>query len=284
MPDENEEVFRLDEWDHGDVLAVVEKLDAEGLGDRTRKQAGVVDAVEVMATVAAPAVPVLWTVPLLVLAYKASQRGSSARPAHVALIALSDARELMGRDLLSFPDGGPAVGQVYGRHPVRRTDYLPFASFHRSVLHEKAIEAARYLLSLGARDVEITCRQARGKTGKGEGGITAPDMADVSLTMGFGRNDEGQLAIRVTGAGKRRRVSSDLIWPERDPMFKLANDAALAGAETFHFGLKTEQSGSVNAQAAVRLQDDLRLGLGGDYKRWEDLSLTVDATFGNAKP
>lgn len=46
-------------------------------------------------------------------------------------------------------------------------------------------------------------------------------------------------------------------------MFELANDAALAGAATFHFGLTTELSGSVNAQAAVRLQDDLRLGLWG---------------------
>lgn len=96
----------------------------------------------------------------------------------------------MGQCLLFFPDGGPAIGQVYGRHPVRRTDYLPFASLHRAVLREKAIKAARYLSSLGPKDVEITCRQVTGKSGKGEAGITAPDMADISLTMGFGRDDE----------------------------------------------------------------------------------------------
>jgi len=150
-------------------------------------------------------------------------------------------------------------------------------------LHEKSIEAARYLLSLGARDVEITCHQSKGKDAKGEAGILTPSVDDISLTMGFGRDNSGKLAIRITGAGKRRRVPDDLIWPGRDAMFKLAYDAAHAGAEAFHFGLQAEDSGSVNARAAVKFQKELRLGLGGEYKRWEDLSFTVDAAFGERR-
>ncbi len=110
---------------------------------------------------------------------------------------------------LVFPSGGPTVGQVYGKHPLRPRDYLPYASYHRLVLHEKSIEAARYLLSLGARDVAIKCEQERGKQAKAEAGIVLPDAGDVSLGMGFGRDDSGNLAIRVTGAGKRRRTPAD---------------------------------------------------------------------------
>jgi hypothetical protein len=102
--------------------------------------------------------------------------------------------------------------------------------------------------------------------------------------MGFGRDDTGKLGIRITGAGKRSRPPADLIWPSRDAMFRLARDAAHAGAATFHFGLRAEQSGSVNAQAAAKFQKDLHLGLGGEYKRWEDLSFTVDAAFGQSQP
>ena len=33
----------------------------------------------------------------------------------------------------------------------------------------------------------------------------------------------------------------------------------------------------------MKFQKDLHLGLGGEYKRWEDLGFTVDATFGESR-
>ncbi|MGY1618176.1 hypothetical protein ACI797_15665 [Geodermatophilus sp. SYSU D00691] len=193
-------------------------------------------------------------------------------------MAIEDARRLVQRELLSFPEGGPSIGHVYARHPVRRRDYVPYAGFHRLVLNEKSIETARYLLSLGARDIEITWRESIGKPAKAEGGIRLPNAEDLSLTMGFGRDDTGKLAIRITGAGKARPVLDDLTWPDRDPTFKLMRTSAEAGAERFHFGIQTEQSTSVNASAAAKLKD-VGFNLGGDYKRYEDLAFTVDATF-----
>ena len=279
---ENSETIRLDSGDLGDVLAIVEKPKEFRVPERAWKHEGIVDAA-VAAAGFAPSVPVLLAVPLVVLAARTAQNRDPGRAPHVALMALGDAKSLVERDLLFFPNGGPSVGQVYGRHPLRRRDYLPYASFHQLVLHEKSIEAARYLLSLGARDVEITCHRSTGKEAKAEAGVMSPTIDDVSLTMGFGRDDTGKLAIRITGAGRRRRVPDDLIWPHRDPMFKLAHAAAQAGAGTFHFGLKAGESGSVNARAAVKFQKELNLSLGGEYKRWEDLGFTVDATFGESQ-
>ena len=280
-PVDDSETIRLDSWDLGDVLAIVEKPKEFRVPERAWTQEGIVDAA---VAAAGFALPVLWAaVPLVVLAARTTQIRGPGRSPHVALMALEDAKTLVERDLLFFPNGGPSVGQVYGRHPLRRRDYLPYASYHQLVLHEKSIEAARYLLSLGARDVEITCHQSTGKEEKAEAGVVAPSVDDVSLTMGFGRDDTGKLAIRITGAGKRRQVPDDLLWPSQDPMFKLARDAAQAGADTFHFGLKAAESGSVNARAAVKLQKELGLGLGGEYKRWEDLSFTVDAAFGESR-
>lgn len=82
---------------------------------------------------------------------------------------------------LFFPAGGPAIGDVYARHPLRRRDYLPYADHHRLVLQEKSIEAARYLLSLGAQDVRIAWPQSDSKAAKGDAKATIPDAADISL-------------------------------------------------------------------------------------------------------
>ncbi|CCH89529.1 protein of unknown function [Modestobacter italicus] len=262
----------LDGWDFGDVVAVVDQPEAFPAPEPTWQK------VAVEAFVAGLSAG--FVVPLVSLAWKGLRSGGSSP--HVALIALEDARQLMKRDLLFFPESGPNVGDVYARHPLRRRDYMPYAGFHRLVLNEKSIEATRYLLSLGARDVEITWRESIGKAAKAEGGIGLPNVEDVSLTMGLGRDDSGKLAIRIAGAGKAKPLLDDLIWPDRDPMFKLMRTAADAGAEQFHFGIKTEQSTSVNAGAALQLQD-LGFSLGGEYKRWEDLAFTVDATFAPAQ-
>ncbi|WP_456881898.1 hypothetical protein [Geodermatophilus sp. SYSU D00779] len=276
----------LDSWDLGDVLAIVERPDAFLEEDRSSSAAYLVKTT-VKATVSATmsskmsptmsaAAGALVVVPLVLLMVKG--RRTEAPPPHAALMSVEDARRLVQRDLLFFPEGGPSVGHVYARHPLRRRDYVSYAGFHRFLLNEKSVEAARYLLSLGARDIEITWRESIGKSAKAEGGIGLPDAEDVSLTMGFGRDDTGKLAIRITGAGKARPVLDDLIWPDRDPMFKLMRTSADAGAEEFHVGIKTERSASVNASAAVKLRD-LGFSLGGEYKRYEDLAFTVDATF-----
>ncbi|MGY1651756.1 hypothetical protein [Geodermatophilus sp. SYSU D01119] len=261
----------LDSWDLGDVLAVVDTPDALIKKDRSWTTTDVVTATVGVATGGLAAVP-------LAVLMLTGRRTGSAQPPHAALMEVEDARNLVQRDLLFFPEGGPSSGQVYARHPLRRRDYVPYAAFHRLVLNEKSVEAARYLLSLGARDIEITWRESSGKAAKAEGRIDLPNAEDISLAMGFGRDDSGKLAIRITGAGKARPVLDDLIWPGRDPMFKLMRTSADAGAEQFHFGIKTEQSASVNAGAAVKLRE-LGLSLGGEYKRYEDLAFTVDATF-----
>ncbi len=263
----------LDSWDLGDVIAIVDTPDAFAKEDRSSTTTDVVNATVSAATGGLGNV----VVPLVLLMLKG--RRTESAPPHAALMAVEDARRLAQRELLFFPEGGPSIGHVYARHPLRRRDYVPYAGFHRLVLNEKSIEAARYLLSLGARDVEIAWREAIGSTAKAEGGgVGLPTAADVSLTMGFGRDDTGKLAIRITGAGKTRPQVPDLIWPARDPMFRLIRTTADAGAETFHFGIRTEQSASVNAAAAVKLMD-VGFNLGGEYKRWEDLAFTVDASF-----
>lgn len=274
-----EHMVDLDNWDLGDVLAIVDKPDTF-----TKEERSSVSITTDVVTATVGAMPNrvglglgLVAVPVVLLMLK-GRRTESAPPSHAAMMAVEDARRLAQRELLFFPEGGPSLGHVYARHPLRRRDYVPFAGFHRLVLNEKSIEAARYLLSLGARDIEITWRESIGKAAKAEGGINLPNAEDVSLTMGFGRDDTGKLAIRITGAGKARPVLDDLIWPDRDPMFKLMRTSADAGAETFHFGIRTEQSASVNAAAAVKLKD-VGFNLGGEYKRWEDLAFTVDASF-----
>lgn len=69
-----------------------------------------------------------------------------------------------------------------------------------------------------------------------------------------------------------------MIWPDKDRLFKLARDSATAGAETFRFEIKTDQSRAVNASFGAKLKG-LGLELGGEYKRWEDLTFSVEARF-----
>lgn len=281
----------LDNWDLGDVLAIVESPQDFAVPDPVWRRERVVDAVVAAAglgagrvaaaaagAAAGAALPaVVGMVPLVLLVMR-TQRSTRSGP-HVALMAIDDARRLASRDALFFPAGGPTIGDVYARHPLRRRDYLPYADHHRLVLQEKSIEAARHLLSLGAQDVRIAWQQSDSKAAKGDAKATIPDAADISLNLGLSRDDSGQLTIHITGAGTNPIQPADLIWPTRDPMFKLASDAADAGASTFHFGIKHEQSRSVNAGIAAALETDLNLGIGGEYKRWEDLAFTADASF-----
>ncbi|MFS0704458.1 hypothetical protein AB6N23_08050 [Cellulomonas sp. 179-A 9B4 NHS] len=92
------------------------------------------------------------------------------------------------------------------------------------------------------------------------------------------KDDKGDLSIRITGAGRRPpHQPRDLIWPTADPVFRLAREAA--NGDTFHFGMKGQRSASVSLDVGAHLEKSLGLHLGGEYKRWEDLTFTVDATF-----
>lgn len=128
--------------------------------------------------------------------------------------------------------------------------------------------------------MQIALTEKMANSASAEGSAPVPDLGEVSLAMGFGREESGRLSIRVEGAGRRSEDAvADLAWPAHDPMFRLVRDAAASGASTFHFGIAAESSGTVNAAAALKLVGDLGISLGREYKRWEDLSFTVDATF-----
>lgn len=213
---------------------------------------------------------------LVILAVREYQQNRSK--AHIALLPQSQANKLLDAGV-RFPHGGAVVGSVYARHPLRQ-EYLFYADYHRAILQEKSIEAARYLLALGATDVEISLKETAGQRASAAGAAPIPDVGEVSLSMGFGRDEAGRLSIRIEGAGRRNEAAAaDLFWPQHDPMFRLVRDAAAAGAAKFHFGIAAESSGTVNAAAALKLVGDLGVSLGGEYKRWEDLSFTADATF-----
>ena len=131
-------------------------------------------------------------------------RRSARLPPDATMIGVLDARLLLQQEQLAFPEGGPTVGVVYARHPLRRRHYVPFAQFHRVILQEKWFEAARYLLSLGARDIEITWEQTTGKASQGQVRAPLPNADEVSLGMGFALDASGKHTIRITGAGKKR--------------------------------------------------------------------------------
>jgi hypothetical protein len=185
---------------------------------------------------------------------------------------------LVDRELLFFPEGEPASNEVYVRHPLRRRDYWPFADYHRLLLHEKSVEAARYLLSLGATDVTIRWVEDTRKRRGGRASAKIPSRLDISTDIGFAEDNSGDLTITITGASQKFDTPTDLIWPRHDPLFKLAHDVATARSREFRFGITTEQSRSVNAAAGADLRV-LGLSLGGDYKRWEDIIFTVEARF-----
>lgn len=164
-----EHTVDLDSWDLGDVLAIVDTPDALIKKDRSWTTTDVVTATVGVATGGLAAVP-------LAVLMLTGRRTGSAQPPHAALMEVEDARNLVQRDLLFFPEGGPSSGQVYARHPLRRRDYVPYAAFHRLVLNEKSVEAARYLLSLGARDIEITWGSRSARQRRLKGASTCPTL------------------------------------------------------------------------------------------------------------
>jgi hypothetical protein len=255
------------QWNLGELLAFVpERVEDFRPGDRRWRK--------VMVDSASPASGA--ASPLSVVMAALSSVGKKSDP-EVSLLSIASARDLQSKGLLFFPNGGPSPHQLYARHPLRLRDYIPYAAYHREIVHERSIEMARYLLSLGATEVRIAWQQQIGKGSKIRASLDTPTPDEVAAELGMARDRGGDLSIQIFGSGKNPPQPTDLIWPRADPVFKLAHDAATG--TTFHFGMKGRQSSSVSAEAGARLEKQLGFHLGGEYKRWEDLTFTVDASF-----
>ncbi|MFS0704459.1 hypothetical protein AB6N23_08055 [Cellulomonas sp. 179-A 9B4 NHS] len=150
--------------DLGEVLAIVPDVDRFTPAARGWRKT----------TVSAATIS-FWNVPAATTAVVAAPPRRRKDSPEVLLVGFGDAQRLVGTGGLYFPAGGPVVNQVYARHPLRRRDYLPYAAFHREILHERSIEMARYLLSLGARDVTIAWQGSVGKRARGRLGGEGPD-------------------------------------------------------------------------------------------------------------
>lgn len=206
------------------------------------------------------------------------RRRDSTETSSIVRIPRSDIRRLVSGGELQFPLGEPVVGQVYVRHPVRSGSYWPFAEFHQLLVQEKTFEIARYLIALGAGDINVECKINVGKSSSGETVFRTPTPADVSASLGFAQGVNGALSISITGPGNESDIPGDLVWPNNDPLFKLARESASAGVKTFKVGMATNQTNSVNAEVAATIPK-FGLSAGGTYKRWEDLTFVVQARF-----
>lgn len=261
-------------WDLGDVLVVTDGSKGNEVPRPRRGHVEVVDD---------SSVPDAMEHGLKRLTWKDRKHGG---PSWAYSMTVADARRLAAADLLFFPEGGPTPGAVYARHPLRRRDYLPFASYHRLILTEKAIEFARHLLAHGASDIAISWSEkppAHTVKGRINSVLPTPSAADVQGAIGFTMSQDGAFVIRIGGGGRGTTVPEGLVWPYKDKLFQLAAESAFAGARDLHFSVSSGTQRGVNAEAAVKLKG-VGLDLGGEYKRWEDVHFTLDAKFPETVP
>src|SRR5262245_29242939 len=104
-PFQGDETVHLDTWDLGDVLAIVEQPETFSVPEKSWNNAGAVEVAAKVAEFAVPAAPLYAGAAaagaaLVILVARGAQQSGPARPPHVVLLSINDARALIAQDTL----------------------------------------------------------------------------------------------------------------------------------------------------------------------------------------
>lgn len=171
------------------IIAIVEPASseprAEGMWDKMRHRVNQVGPTKMVAAaigtlVVGPAKAATAAAGAAIHALWSNGDGDGRLPGDMVAVPLDEAKET-----LRFPPGHPIVRHVYAAHPLVRTRYIPVASFHRSLLEEKANELMFILASLGATRVRVCHKMGYRMNGGGS--------VEVNMAHAFGgdSSDDG---------------------------------------------------------------------------------------------
>ena len=185
---------------------------------------------------------------------------------------------------LVLPIGHPRTGVVYVCDPADTSRYWPAAEFHRRVFEHKFAEAARLLMALGARSMQV--RSERGWTGEMAAGMLAPVSRvmkrSAQVNAKFDRRSE-MLLEAVLEPTKPPEIPHGLIWYPHEPSWRMVAEGRMhRGLTAFALNVESTDDYGINADFEVKVMRSRLLQVGGDFTAHKATKWVIEGQFARA--
>jgi len=176
--------------------------------------------------------------------------------------------------------GQPEPGVAYVRHPVSPRRLLPLATYHPTLLVEKANEAALMMTYLGASHIELSCTSRLCDQARAEIEIL---FGLVTLGGNKDTNEEGVVLYRAQGEGSAPRTLPTLTWIKEPTWEAIVQGRLHSGLRECSTSFTYDHSSGVDADLAAKVK---RCGftLGGEYRKSHRIAFNLSGTFPASVP
>jgi hypothetical protein len=204
-------------------------------------------------------------------------RRATEEGVHIRSVTRADIQGLL------FPPGHPRRKVVYVGHPSLKRQYIPFASFHRALFEQKAIEAMELLAGLGATSIKIrqvagtaTSASIAASLGVPIQGVTV----DVGSDVGKQASQNSEILLSATLAPTQApRVPDGLIWyPHERTWQGVAKMRLKNGLETYALEVDYKDDYGINAKVSAKIAD-IGFDTGGSYSNIESTKWIMQGEF-----
>lgn len=204
-------------------------------------------------------------------------RRAAVEGVHIRSVTRADVQGLL------FPPGHPRRKVVYVGHPFLKQQYIPFASFHRVLFEQKAIEAMELLAGLGATSIKL--RQVAGTEASASiatslGVPVQGAKVEVGSEFGHQGSRRGEILASATLAPRHApRVPDGLIWYPHERFWQGVTNMRLNnGLETYSLEVNYEEDYGINAKVSAKIQK-IGLDIGGSYSNVESTKWVMQGEF-----
>lgn len=216
--------------------------------------------------------------------------GSTQGPVDARLQAVKELREdgvtiapisSLQASLLVLPIGHPRIGVVYVCDPAETNRYWPAAEFHRRVFENKFAEAARLLMALGARSMQV--RSERGWTGEMAAGMLAPVSRvmkrSAQMNAKVDRSSQMLLEAVLTPTGPPE-IPQGLIWYPHEPSWRMVAEGRMhRGLTSFALNVESTDDYGVNANFEMKVARSKLLQVGGEFTAHKATKWVIEGRF-----
>ena len=179
-----------------------------------------------------------------------------------------------------FPRGDPSIGIMYAGHPFD-TIYFPIASYHRDIFEHKFVEAQRFLVGLGATEINVRYISGWSSVSHREVGLSVPGTGGVTGNLRTARSDSQSLNYRASyHRSDKPRVVDGLLWYYHEPLWKeIANQRLHGRLSKFSMEVSSVDDFGVTravSSAVVAANVDI----GGSFHAHVNTQWILEGTFG----
>jgi len=184
--------------------------------------------------------------------------------------------------IIKFPVGHPRYDMVYVGHPLRPSEYIPIATFHRHIFEDKFNELIALLSSLGATKLSVSFASNHKRGGNASLSLSLVDELLTSAKGSFkahsSSSSEGSFEAEFTPVSTPS-TPTDLVWFDHESTWQnVANARLNAGLTQIDVALRYEDDFGIDAKLAVGLEGS-GLNIGGAFTEFERTVWTFTGAF-----